>query len=104
MRISSHRRGQSMPINVIIIAVIALAVLVVLLFIFGGKFKIFSKTVDKSCPELGGEPANKVTEGGSESFNCEGKPPILMYLSKSGGGAPKASDGTYACCVPVGAG
>ena len=42
------RKAQSISINTIIIAAIALAVLVVLFVIFTGRFKIFSEDVDKT--------------------------------------------------------
>ena len=48
-----NRKSQGMPINTIIIAVIALAVLVVLIFVFTGKIKIFSSTIE-SCEAQGG--------------------------------------------------
>lgn len=44
--LKNKRKAQGMPINTIIIAVIALAVLVVLIFIFTGKIKIFSSTLE----------------------------------------------------------
>lgn len=43
-----HKKGQSISINTIIIAAIALAVLVVLFVIFTGRTKIFSEDVDKT--------------------------------------------------------
>ena len=43
-----HRKSQSISINTIIIAAIALAVLVVLFMIFTGRFKIFSEGVKES--------------------------------------------------------
>ena len=43
-----HKKAQSISINTIIIAAIALAVLVVLFVIFTGRFKIFSEDVDKT--------------------------------------------------------
>lgn len=48
------KKAQSISINTIIIAAIALAVLVVLFVIFTGRTKIFSEDVDKttvSCPD-----------------------------------------------------
>lgn len=42
------KKSQSISINTIIIAAIALAVLVVLFVIFTGRFKIFSEDVDKT--------------------------------------------------------
>ena len=63
-----HKKGQSISINTIIIAAIALAVLVVLFVIFTGRFKIFSEGVsstascENNCKALGktrGEASNK---------------------------------------------
>lgn len=42
------KKSQSISINTIIIAAIALAVLVVLFVIFTGRFKIFSEDVEKT--------------------------------------------------------
>ncbi|MBI2557967.1 hypothetical protein HYW20_01485 [Candidatus Woesearchaeota archaeon] len=54
------KKSQSISINTIIIAAIALAVLVVLFIVFTGRFKIFSEgvkdtslTCDKSCKAVG---------------------------------------------------
>lgn len=48
------KKGAELALNIVIIAVIALLVMVVLLFIFGGKINIFSKGVS-NCESLGGE-------------------------------------------------
>ena len=55
-----HKKGQSISINTIIIAAIALAVLVVLFIVFTGRFKVFSEGVketslncDKGCKSVG---------------------------------------------------
>ena len=55
-----HKKAQGISINTIIIAAIALAVLVVLFFIFTGRFRIFSEGVkesslscDKGCKTVG---------------------------------------------------
>ncbi|MBI2658675.1 hypothetical protein HYX05_01050 [Candidatus Woesearchaeota archaeon] len=53
------KKSQSISINTIIIAAIALAVLVVLFFVFTGRFKVFSEGVGQtascsnSCRALG---------------------------------------------------
>ena len=44
-----NKKSQGMPINVIIIAALALIVLVILLAIFMGRVKIFSESL-QSCP------------------------------------------------------
>lgn len=54
-----HKKSQSISINTIIIAAIALAVLVVIFLIFTGKLKIFNEgvsgtvTCQNSCTSLG---------------------------------------------------
>ena len=55
-----HKKSQSISINTIIIAAIALAVLVVLFVVFTGRFKIFSEGVsgaslncDSGCKAVG---------------------------------------------------
>lgn len=54
-----NRKGQSISINTIIIAAIALAVLVVLFYIFTGRLGMFSKGIgetascENSCKALG---------------------------------------------------
>jgi hypothetical protein len=53
MTFSIDRKGQGMPLNVIIIAVICLLVLIVIIFIFTGKTGQFKKGVD-SCVSRGG--------------------------------------------------
>jgi len=54
------KKGAELSINVIIVAVIALVVLAVLIFIFSGRSQVFVKSVSMSCIEQGGEckPAN----------------------------------------------
>ena len=44
-KLISNNKGQSMPMNVIIVAVLALIVLVVILFIFNDKINIFGKGI-----------------------------------------------------------
>lgn len=60
MNMQMHKKAQGISINTVIIAVIALAVLVVLFFIFTGRFKIFSEGVkegslscDRGCKTVG---------------------------------------------------
>ena len=59
------KKSQSISINTIIIAAIALAVLVVLFVIFTGRFKIFSEDVDKT------------------SVNCQDACKIASYVYSS---------------------
>ena len=53
----NNKKSQGMPINVIIIAVLALIVLVVLTAIFTGRVKIFSETL-QSCAAKQGKCEN----------------------------------------------
>ncbi len=48
------KKGADIAINIIIFAVIALLVLVVVLFIFGGKINVFSRGVSE-CEALNGD-------------------------------------------------
>jgi len=52
-----NKRGQSISINTIIVAAIALIVLVVLIAIFTGRLGIFSKGIAQTgtCESLGGK-------------------------------------------------
>ncbi len=73
-----HKKSQGMPINVIIIAALALIVLVVLAAIFTGRVKIFSENL-QSCAAKQGQcekgplcPSNKALV---TNTNCpEGDP------------------------------
>jgi len=49
------KKGAELSINVIIIAVIALVVLAVLIFIFSGRSQVFVKSVSQTCSQQGGE-------------------------------------------------
>ena len=42
-------KAQGLSMNFIIVALLAIAVLVVILFVFGGKAKIFSMSTTKTC-------------------------------------------------------
>lgn len=82
------KKSQSISINTIIIAAIALAVLVVLFVIFTGRFKIFSEDVEKT------------------SVNCQDACRIGSYAYISDGGCSPGSDitirvkGKDCCCRP----
>ena len=82
------KKAQGISINVIVIAAIALAVLVVLFAIFTGKLGVFSREVDKTdncvarCTAIGKE---KGTDLVSEGLQCpSGEDPI--------------SGGKFGCC------
>ena len=49
-----NKKGAEMSINVIIVAILALVVLAVLIFIFAGRSQIFSKSVSQTCKDQGG--------------------------------------------------
>ena len=82
------KKAQGISINVIVIAAIALAVLVVLFAIFTGKLGIFSREVDKTdncvsrCTAIGKEKGTDLLVEGSQ---CPGdEDPI--------------SGGKFGCC------
>jgi len=69
-----QRKSQSISINTIIIAAIALAVLVVLFLVFTGRFKMFSEgvresalTCDKGCKAVGYSSGSVEPEGSCAS-------------------------------------
>ena len=68
------KKSQSISINTIIVAAIALAVLVVLFMIFTGRFKIFSEGVkgsDLSCND--GCKIAGYASGSSSSDSCNNR-------------------------------
>jgi len=91
--IKMQKKSQSISINTIIIAAIALAVLVVLFVIFTGRFRIFSEgvkesslTCDKACKSVGylsGYPSS----GCGSDFSISGK-------------FEGMSEGQVCCCRP----
>ncbi|MBW2973342.1 hypothetical protein KY346_03035 [Candidatus Woesearchaeota archaeon] len=60
------KRGQGLPITTIIIAALALIVLVVLIFIFSGKIRVFSGEM-VSCTSKGGFCTSKACVFGYQS-------------------------------------
>ncbi|MBI2541144.1 hypothetical protein HYV80_00340 [Candidatus Woesearchaeota archaeon] len=67
------KKSQSISINTIIIAAIALAVLVVLFVIFTGRFKIFSEDVDKTNVNCNDACVIGAYQSGSDSSgSCAG--------------------------------
>lgn len=85
------KKGQSISINTIIVAAIALAVLVVLFAIFTGRLGSFSKGVQETdtcaqkCASLNMQLGKELTEF-DRSCGSE------QYISGS------YSDGKYGCC------
>ncbi len=88
------KKGQSISINTIIIAAIALAVLVVLFVIFTGRIGIFSKGVsetascENSCKGLGLSLGSMSTKDGC---TIAGRPYIAGTYSD-------VSQGEVCCC------
>lgn len=68
------KKSQGMPLNVIIIAAIVLAVLIVVLFIFTERAGFFSKNI-KSCEQNGGNCVNRE--------ECESMPIDFECLEKN---------------------
>ena len=93
-----RKKAQGMSINVIIIAAIGLAVLVVLFAIFTGRLNIFSTGISKtaSC-----ENACKAQAKGfgtsSTEFDCKSdQTGTRTYVPGKYDDAP----GAFCCCVP----
>ncbi len=71
-----NKRSQGMPINVIVIAALALMVLVVLAFIFSNRFNIFSKTLQDCNSKQGACQPDCYSNQAKVSFtNCEQENP-----------------------------
>ncbi len=79
------RKGQSISINTIIVAAIALAVLVVLFAIFTGRLGIFSKALD-TCANL----------GGSCEISCDASRQREYTVGKT-----DCSERQEKCCIPI---
>ncbi|MDP3766222.1 MAG: hypothetical protein Q8R04_06950 [Nanoarchaeota archaeon] len=93
------RKSQSISINTIIIAAIALAVLVVLFVVFTGRFKIFSEGVkesslscDSACKSVGHLSGNP--ESGGVTQNCGGSN-IKIFGRFEG-----MTEDKMCCCAP----
>lgn len=85
------KKGQSMSINVIIVAVIALVIMVVLISIFAGRIGIVNQETDevtsKSCREQGGRVISFGDSCG-EQFQAS----FDSYEDVNSG---------YKCCMPI---
>ena len=87
-----NKKGQGISINVIIIAAIGLAVLVVLFAIFTGRLGIFTKTLKdtdtcaQKCSSINMKLGNLLTQ---DTKSCPGD---NQYI------AGEFSDGKYGCC------
>ncbi|MBI3027312.1 hypothetical protein HYY70_04300 [Candidatus Woesearchaeota archaeon] len=94
------KKSQSISINTIIIAAIALAVLVVLFLIFTGRFKIFSEGVsssslncDSGCKSVG-YVSGTIRSGPGGNDRCEGNEIRIP------GRFEGMSEGNICCCTP----
>lgn len=90
------KKGQSISINTIIIAAIALAVLVVLFVIFTGRIGLFSKgvgeatTCDQACKSAGYTQSSTASETAITNADCgSGNWVLLQGYSEIQGGVRK---------------
>lgn len=86
----NNKRGQGLPINVIIIAALALIVLVVIAAVFTGRFKIFSESLD-SCS----------TKQGECKKGCEPNVEAVIRSAKCPETPKEKEDGKNTCCIRV---
>ncbi|MEK6984475.1 MAG: hypothetical protein AABX33_07920 [Nanoarchaeota archaeon] len=90
-----NKKGQSISINTIIIAAIALAVLVVLFLIFTGRLNLFSVGLNKaaSCQQACEAAGYKSSNPIPETDSCSGEwKPLQGYYTLEGGNKQKC------CC------
>ena len=94
-----NKKSQSISINTIIVAAIALAVLVVLFIVFTGRFKIFSEgvsgaslTCDSGCKSVG------YSGGGPES--ASGTQDCYSGRIRISGRFEGMSNDQICCCTP----
>ena len=91
-----HNKSQSIAINTIIAAAIALAVLVVIFLIFTGQFSSTSKTL-QSCELKNGKCAEKLSYKDKDGKpTCGGENPIPIYINDPACGDSKL------CCIKIG--
>ena len=84
-----NKKGAEMSINEIIIAIFALVVLAVLIYIFSGRSQLFVKSVSPSCESKEGtckESCDKDTEYVTYVSRCKDSDEISKELKK--------------CCIP----
>ena len=97
-----NKKSQSISINTIIIAAIALAVLVVLFIVFTGRFKIFSEGVSKTtgcetaCKSFG---KIKYSGGDVRRETCEGPQASISGGIAVPGRYDDVTEGFVCCCV-----
>ena len=91
-----NKKAQGISINVIIIAAIGLAVLVVLFAIFTGRLNIFSTGISKTatCENACKAQAKTAMSGGSSEPSCKNDP-SLTYIP---GKYDDVRDPNVCCC------
>ncbi len=93
--LESSAKAQSIAINTIIIAAIALVVLVITFIIFTGQSASTTKTL-QSCELKNGKCAEKVGKDKDGKPACGGEYPIPIYISDPLCGESKL------CCLKIG--
>lgn len=97
LRLNKNKKSQGLPINTIIIAAIALAVLVVTFIIFTGQSSSTAKTL-QSCELKGGKCAEKLSINSDKSKpTCDDKEynvPIIINDPECGK--------SKLCCLKIG--
>lgn len=89
----SQRKAQSLPMNTIVIAAIALLVLVILALIFTGRINVFSRGVAE-CSSQGGKCFSDSC-GTETALNSPSEyPPASVACAKANENKPY-------CCLPI---
>jgi len=94
------KKAQSISINTIVVAAIALLVLVVMIAIFGGRIKIFGSEA-RSCANQGGIEGCYPSCSGIEKSDYSEHVPGNIYLSIPGtdcADKETAAGDKYTCC------
>jgi hypothetical protein len=98
------RKAESLPMNIIIIAIIGIIVLIILLALFAGKIKIFGSNVGGSCQEQGGECA-KLAGNEASCSEVQGKPLLVWAVGcdckPANADVCKDKKGMGQCCLPL---
>lgn len=89
-----NKKSQSISINTIVVAAIALIVLVVMIAIFSGKIKVFAGGA-RSCATQGGECAEDCGDYSEENGGTYVNMPGTNCEDNKGTGAANK------CCVPI---
>jgi hypothetical protein len=89
-----HKKAQSISINTVVVAAIALIVLVVMIAIFAGRIKIFTGGA-RDCGTQGGSCANDCAKVGEDKGGTYINLPGTNCEDNKGSGADNL------CCVPI---